>query len=685
MPTIEIDEASYQGLLEENRQLRRHLEALLAVQENAHQSHTELLVKNAILSSSICATAIADIQGHLTYVNQAFLDLLGYEHAPEVLGKSAASFWQRPDEINVVIGALQEKGEWSGEMLGQKKNGDVARMEFKAILCKDSAGNPVALEASFLDITERKVAEASLRQSLELFKSVVHNSADLTILADAKGVTTYISPQCESITGYPGEFFLGKTMSAIIHPDDQARSREAWEHAALRGQPPRDFEYRIIDSQGAIRWLVHKAKMIRVDGRFLGVQSNIRDITAQKRADEELEQACLRAEEANRAKDQFLANVSYEVRTPLSGIIGMTELLHGTALSQEQREYVKDLQTSGKLLLNVVNDILDFSRFQAEKLTIEQVDFDLTTVIQEVISNLTPVAKEKKLALPWSIAPEVPPRVSGDPVRLKRVLLNLAGNGIKFTEQGSLSVDLFLEKEQENEVWVRFQLEDTGIGIERDQAEKLFQPFAQVDGSTTRKYRGTGLGLVICKELVEMMGGCISFESIPGAGSRFLVTVPFRKAASAERSLAETPASTRPAGSELPAARLRVLVAEDDLVSRRMMVRFFEKLGHDADAVVNGCEALTSLRRSSYDLLLMDCQMPEMDGYEATQRIRAGDAGAVNANLPIIALTASAMDGDRARCLEVGMNDHLSKPISLSELTEVLDRWASVAKPSKLA
>jgi PAS domain S-box-containing protein len=787
-----------------------------------------------------------DLRTNSLFLSPRWKEMLGYadEELPNVF-HTFDSLIHEDDKARVmayVEDYLQGQHEWYAiDFRMRHKAGHYLWIRARGAALRDEKGIPFRMAGSHTDITSRKKAEEELQESEARLRAITESAQDAIIMMNPAGKVSYWNPAAEEILGYRHEEIIGRDLHQMLAP---ARYHEAHQNAfpvfKQRGEgnaigETLELHARHKAGHEITIELSLSAVWIQDAWHAVGI---MRDITQRKQEREALEKAnrdleeaiekanamTLRAEAANIAKSQFLANMSHEIRTPMNGVIGMTELLLTSNLEPEQRHFAEIIHSSGTALLDIINDILDFSKIEADRLELEKIDFDLRTMIEECAELTVPRAEEKGLAFHCIIAPEVPALVRGDPGRIRQILTNLTGNAIKFTKEGEVAVAVSLAEEEAGTVRVRFSVRDTGIGIASEKLEMLFHAFEQLDVSTTRKFGGTGLGLVISRRLAEMMGGGIGVESSEGRGSDFWFTVLLEKqnaaagrrentqtaslagtrvliigdntahrhalcaaleareiraaeAESGEEALEMLGAAARKGdafqialldmhmpendsefigrtilsdealratrivmmvsvGQRGDAKRLqdagfaayitkpvresrllhcmamllksgaesghspvaaprmitrhsvreelragcRILLAEDNKVNQMVAQKILERLGYSAKIAENGLKAAEACKTAAYDLVFMDIQMPVMDGFAAARRIRQNEKTAGRQPVPIIAMTANAMKGDREKCLKGGMDDYISKPVTVEGIGKMLDKWLQFEK-----
>lgn len=508
------------------------------------------------------------------------------------------------------------------------------------------------------------------------YNGLVENMKEVVFQTDQRGRWTFLNPAWSEVTGYPVSESLQKNFIQFMHKDDRKKYFSDLKSLMLGKTESCKMDIRLLSKNGSFRWgCVLARRTFSRAGRVIGITGTITDITDRKKADDEVLAAKESAVVASHAKTAFLANMSHEIRTPMNGIIGMASLLTQTQLDRKQSEYVETIRHSSSNLLELINDILDFSKIEAGKLELENIPLNVSKTLQETVEVLRYSAEQNKTQLTLNLDPKTPEWLMGDPVRFRQILTNLLSNAIKFSQKGKVEIFSQIVNKTMNRVSMKFAVRDNGIGIEKAAMQKIFEVFSQADNSTTRKFGGTGLGLSICSRLVKLMGGDISVESELAKGSVFSFTVQFSALNQGALPVYDKSDLTWPSpGNQIHAKSARILIAEDNLINQKVFLGILSTTPHQIDIVENGLMALEALKKNEYDLILMDCQMPVMDGYEATAHIRKAEAR-TGKRIPIIAVTAHAVATEKEKCQRLGMDDYLSKPIAPSKLFALVNHW----------
>jgi two-component system, sensor histidine kinase and response regulator len=634
-----------------------------------------------VASKTASGVIIMDPSGRIEWANDAFTRMTGYSLG-ELEGRRPSELLHAPeadpDAVARMQGHLDRSEACRQELLVYHKEGHALWHDLEVTPILDADGRVTRLIGIATDVTERKHAEDEIRKSRERFDAAVAGSNDGLWDWDIRTDEVYFSPRWKGMIGYEDHEFPNRfeEWQANVHPSDIDAALVAVEEH-LRGETPQfKSEFRMRHKEGHYVWILARGLALRGDdGKAYRLAGSHTDITESKQAAAELEQARDQALASTQAKSQFLANMSHEIRTPMNGVIGMTRLLLKTELTKTQQNYAQTISSSAESLLALINDILDFSKIEAGKMSVESVELDLRDILEEVGEMLAVRAHKKGLELACVVPPDFPSALHGDPVRLRQMLVNLAGNAVKFTEAGEVVIRARSLGQTETHATFRLIVRDTGIGIPKERQEEIFGSFTQADGSTTRKYGGTGLGLAICRQLVNLMGGKMGVESQTGRGSEFWIELTLPK---------QTEPLARPKSLPMSLQDLRVLVVDDNATNRLILREQLQSWGCRVDEVEGGEQALATLQDSpeeeSFGLVLLDMHMPEMDGEQTAQAIRA-DAGL--AELPLV-LLSSGLLGTSEQMRAQGFSVALSKPVRQSQLFEALLEvlGGSAAKPA---
>ncbi len=658
-------------------------------------------LQSAIFNSANFSSIATDAKGVIQIFNVGAEKMLGYS-AAEVMNKITPADISDPQEViarakelSVELGTPITPG---FEALVFKASRGIEDIYQLTYIRKDGSRFPAVVSVTALrdaqnaiigylligtDNTARKLVEAEqkkldqrLRDQQFYTRSLIESNLDALMAIDPAGIITDVNKQMEALTGCTRDELIGAPFKGYFTDPDRA---EAAIRIVLNEKKVTDYELTACDTSGKTTVVSFNATTFYDRWRKLqGVFAAARDVTEGKRFEAELKQAKANAESASRTKSEFLASMSHEIRTPMNAIMGIADLLAKTSLSPQQDKYVQIFRRAGDNLLNLINDILDLSKVEALQLELEQTGFSLVDVLEKVMEMVTIRAHEKGLLLKCEIAPNVPTDLQGDPTRVQQVLMNLLGNAIKFTQAGKVSLRVTLEGDAAVPTLLRFTVSDTGIGIPPEKLGQVFERFTQADSSTTRRFGGSGLGLTISKRLVELMGGHIGVDSVVGEGSVFAFSVPFETWSEATR---RAPIAVG-AGPEQVLPALRILLAEDSPDNCTITIAYLEGTPYTVDVAETGAIACAMFAANHYDMVLMDRQMPVMDGLTATRTIRALEKADGRTPTAIIALTASALKGDREKCMAAGCTAFLTKPVKQEVLLQTIKDHSKAASPT---
>ena len=661
---------AHEKLIEEQEQ-RLFIQQALQASQQKHR----FVVQN--LSEGILLT---NLEGRITFANKRIEELTGYSNE-ELIGNIAYELLVSPNQGDIVKKNIEERKEGiSNDYTVEHihKSGAKWMGRIKASPYRNSKGIIIGTMGAITDITAQQLGEIKVRESELMLRKIIDASLDAVINIDADGNVIAWSDQATKIFGYTREETMGKKMGDFIVPPQHREAHErGMKHFLLTEEGPvinNRIEITGFDKNGREFPIELSISPIKMGGKYF-FSGFIRDITERKESEQELISAKQAAEQAQLAEQQFLANMSHEIRTPMNAVIGMTHLLYETNPTESQKEYLDSLRFSADSLMGIISNILDLSKIEANELEFEQRTFNLLELLKSLQQTFQFKVREKPISVVLDVDPRIKNHLIGDSVRLNQILTNLLGNASKFTTKGTIGVKAKLAVATDGQYIIQFQVHDTGIGIEKDNVDKIFENFKQADVKITRKFGGTGLGLTIVKQLVELQGGSIEVESVKDQGSLFTIILPFKDSGVLQTEVSIKEDSEHQISEALK--KINLLVVEDNPMNQKLIIKILELWDCPFEIASNGYIALEKSMEKTFDIILMDIHMPDIDGCETTRKIRANDENP-NQKTTIIALTAAALLDEKNRALDAGMDDFLTKPFSPKQLKMHLGKWLNI-------